>query len=78
LSVSDQGPGIPEQFKERIFQKFGQIEGREKIRKASTGIGLVFCKLAVEAHAGTIGVDSEEGKGSTFWFELPMSPAASS
>jgi len=78
LSVSDQGPGIPEEFKERIFQKFGQIEGRTKIRKASTGIGLAFCRLAVEAHAGTIGVDSEEGRGSTFWFELPMSQPAGS
>ena len=69
--VSDSGPGIPAEHRERIFEKFGQVEARRNKEKHSTGLGLTFCKLAVEAHAGRIGVDSEVGKGSTFWFELP-------
>ncbi len=71
VTVSDTGPGIPPDYRERIFEKFGQVEGRQEGRKYSTGLGLTFCKLAVEAHGGRIGVDSEEGKGSTFWFTLP-------
>jgi signal transduction histidine kinase len=71
VSVSDHGPGIPEDYHERIFDKFGQVGTIRKVRKASTGLGLTFCKLAVEAHSGTIGVESKVGDGSIFWFELP-------
>lgn len=71
LSVSDEGPGIPEEFQERIFDKFGQVKGTTYERSGSTGLGLTFCKMAVEAHGGSIGVNSEVGKGSTFWFCLP-------
>jgi len=70
-SVTDKGPGIPEAYREKIFQKFGQVEARRENRVHSTGLGLTFCKLAVEAHGGEIGVDSELGEGSTFWFTLP-------
>ncbi len=80
--ISDNGPGVPEEYLERIFEKFGQVRpeldsgpepdsGRAQRRKYSTGLGLTFCKLAVEAHGGRIGVESEVGKGSTFWFTLP-------
>ena len=72
IAVADTGPGIPVEYRERIFEKFGQVEGRQEGRKHSTGLGLTFCKLAVEAHGGTIGVDSEVGQGSTFWFRLPV------
>jgi signal transduction histidine kinase len=72
ISVTDTGPGISPEFHEKIFEKFGQVEMHNERRKYSTGFGLTFCKLAVEAHGGSIGVESELGKGSTFWFQLPI------
>ena len=71
VSVHDSGCGIPEEYREKIFEKFGQVEARENRQKHSTGLGLTFCKLAIEAHGGAIGVDSKLGEGSTFWFTLP-------
>ena len=70
FAVSDNGPGIAPEFQDKIFDKFGQVENRQKGAKFSTGLGLTFCKLAVEAHGGTIGVISEVGVGSEFWFEI--------
>lgn len=69
--VRDQGPGIPAQFHKRIFDKFGIANQPLDSRPPSSGLGLAFCKLAVEAQGGNIGVESEPGKGSTFWFTLP-------
>jgi len=69
LEVSDSGAGIPAEYHGKIFEKFGQVE--KQTRRHSTGLGLTFCKLAVEAQGGQIGVESEVGKGSTFWFTLP-------
>ncbi|MBX0326798.1 GAF domain-containing protein [Oscillochloris sp. ZM17-4] len=68
--VRDQGPGIPPQYHERIFEKFGQVRGR-KVR--GTGLGLTFCKLAIESHGGRIWLQSAEGKGSIFALALPLS-----
>src|SRR5947209_8264099 len=70
ISVSDNGEGIPRDQHEYIFEKFGQTNSGRQHRH-STGLGLAFCRLAVEAHQGKIGVQSEPGKGSTFWFTLP-------
>lgn len=78
VSVTDKGPGIPEEYREKIFEKFGQVQTEEHTRSGSTGLGLTFCKMAVEAHGGTIGVDSVEGRGSAFWFELPYDAADAS
>lgn len=72
VSVIDNGPGIAPEYRKKIFEKFGQVESRAGRQRNSTGLGLTFCKLAVEAHGGNIGVDGEEGKGSSFWFELPV------
>jgi signal transduction histidine kinase len=72
ITVSDRGPGIPTEHHSHVFQKFGQVEKNGHPRKTSSGLGLAFCRLAVEAHAGRIGVESEEGQGSMFWFELPV------
>jgi signal transduction histidine kinase len=69
VAVTDTGPGIAREQQQRIFKKFGQVEDHRN--RQGTGLGLAFCKLAVEAHGGCIGVESEVGKGSTFWFTLP-------
>lgn len=75
FSVVDNGPGIPEQDRERIFEKFGQASVRSEGHKYSTGLGLTFCKLVAEAHGGRIWVDSTVGKGSAFSVWLPWEPA---
>jgi signal transduction histidine kinase len=72
--VSDNGPGIPPEHHQRIFEKFGQVHDRQQGVKYSTGLGLSFCRMAVEAHGGTITVASELGVGTTFRFALPRRP----
>jgi signal transduction histidine kinase len=72
VEVTDHGPGIAAEHHPKIFEKFGQLDTNVRQSIPSSGLGLYFCKLAVEAHGGRIGVDSEIGKGSTFWFELPL------
>lgn len=74
VRVIDRGPGIPPEFHGRIFEKFGQLEGGTRMPGRSAGLGLTFCRLAVEAHGGRIGLESAIGEGSTFWFELPPGP----
>ena len=72
FSVSDTGEGVPPEAFGRIFEKFGQVESRKAGRVMSTGLGLTFCKLAVEAHGGHIAVESTPGQGSTFTFTIPL------
>ncbi len=76
FSVTDTGEGIPTEAFGRIFEKFGQVESRQGGRTMSTGLGLTFCKLAVESHGGHIKVESVPGQGSTFLFTIPL-PSAS-
>ncbi|MBC7227351.1 MAG: GAF domain-containing protein [Thermoflexales bacterium] len=71
FAVSDTGPGIPPGYQERIFDRFARLPN-EKTR--GTGIGLAFCKLAVEAHGGRIWVESRPGEGATFKFTIPLHP----
>jgi len=71
VSVADTGPGIAPAHRETIFEKFGQAGANRDHQQHSSGLGLTFCKLAVEAHGGRIGLESEIGKGSEFWFTLP-------
>jgi signal transduction histidine kinase len=73
--VRDTGIGIPEEYHERIFEKFAQVEAGHQRPEHSSGLGLTFCRLAVVAHRGRIGVRSRLGEGSTFWFVLPMTSA---
>jgi signal transduction histidine kinase len=75
LWVRDRGPGIPARDHQRIFEKFGVAAHSSGKRSSSTGLGLAFCKLAVEAQGGSIGIESESGKGSSFWFTLPAATA---
>ncbi len=71
ISVSDQGRGIPEQFIDKIFDRFRQVEHSDATVKGGTGLGLAICKAIVEQHGGTMAVRSEVGKGSCFWFTIP-------
>lgn len=74
VSVQDEGPGIREEERERLFQYFGRLSSRPTGGEKSTGLGLAITRRVVEAHGGTIGVESEPGCGSTFWFTLPSLP----
>ena len=71
VAVHDQGAGVAPEAREKIFEKFGTLEDRQESSYHSVGLGLAFCKLAIEAHGGTIGVDAGVPAGCTFWFELP-------
>ena len=72
LSVTDRGPGIPEEHHERIFDKFGQMEVRQSSHRAGYGLGLTFCRMAVLAHGGRIWVESAAGQPTSFCFTLPV------
>lgn len=72
IGVQDTGEGIPEESFEHIFEKFAQVTTRKAGKSMSTGLGLTFCKLVVEAHEGRIWVESELGVGSKFLFTLPQ------
>ena len=71
FSVKDQGPGIPEAWAKKVFDKYAQIEARKDGARIGTGLGLTFCQLAVESHGGKIWLESQVGKGTTFIFTLP-------
>lgn len=68
--VQDNGPGIPSSEHKHIFEKFARVKGKDK--PGGLGIGLAFCRIAVQAHGGMIWVESKEGKGSNFIFTLPV------
>lgn len=70
FSVKDSGPGIPAEEKEAVFNRFYRVKAEQK--KTGFGLGLSFCKLAVEAHGGKIWVEGAPGEGSCFVFQLPL------
>jgi signal transduction histidine kinase/ligand-binding sensor domain-containing protein len=72
ISVTDTGPGIPEDEQSRIFEKFYQVQGQALPRHHGAGLGLSIAKGIVEAHGGVIGVKNNPGGGSVFWFTLPL------
>ncbi len=72
VTVADNGSGISEEYHEKIFDKFFQAQAKREHQRISHGLGLTFCKLAVEAHGGRIWVESQEGKGSKFNFTIPV------
>jgi signal transduction histidine kinase len=71
VSISDTGPGIPEEYRERIFERFVALDRRTASGRVPTGLGLAFCKMMVAAHGGRIWVEGEPEGGSTFAFTLP-------
>jgi signal transduction histidine kinase len=71
FSVQDEGPGIAEEHQKSLFDRYVQVDSKENRQLVGTGLGLAICKGLVEAHGGTIGVDSEVGRGSSFKFTIP-------
>ncbi|MFM6992916.1 MAG: PAS-domain containing protein [Rhodoferax sp.] len=76
LSVIDQGEGIADAFRTHIFQRFSQSDGSDKRQKGGTGLGLSICKSIVEQHHGRIDYDSVLGRGTEFFFDLPLADIA--
>jgi PAS domain S-box-containing protein len=72
VEVQDHGPGIPEEFRKRIFQKFSQADSSDTRQKSGTGLGLNISRALIERMGGSIGFDSRIGEGTTFFFELPL------
>ncbi|MGL1889700.1 MAG: ATP-binding protein, partial [Reichenbachiella sp.] len=71
IAIKDNGQGIPAEKVHLVFDKYAQVNAKKSGSVRSTGIGLTFCKMVVEAHGGTIGVESKEGEGSIFYFTVP-------
>jgi signal transduction histidine kinase len=70
FAVQDSGPGIPQESLQTVFEKFIRLTNERSPH--GLGIGLAFCRLAIEAHGGKIWVESVLGQGSTFYFSLPV------
>ena len=72
ILVTDHGDGIPQAFRGKIFERFSQADASDTKTKGGTGLGLCISKTIIEEHNGKIGFESEEGKGSTFYIEIPQ------
>lgn len=75
VGIFDQGSGIPEEFHSKIFQRFSQADSSDTRKVGGSGLGLSITKAIIEQHGGTIGFNTEIGKGTEFFFVLPMSQA---
>ena len=72
VAVADTGTGIPAEDLPMVFDRFYRVDPSRNRSTGGAGLGLTICKQLVEAHGGTIRAESEQGKGSTFTFELPL------
>jgi signal transduction histidine kinase len=72
ISVTDHGPGVPEDMQEKIFEKFRQVDASHTRRVGGTGLGLAICRELADLMGCTVGLVSASGKGSTFWVEVPV------
>ena len=77
FKVVDNGEGVPPEEQQKIFEKYTLAEGQAHHQKSDTGLGLTFCRMAVEAMGGRIWLESQPGHGSTFYFTLPRRPLSS-
>jgi len=75
LWVRDDGPGIPPEARERVFERFYRVDRARSRETGGTGLGLSIVKHIVQAHGGEVWVQSEPGSGCTFFFTLPQPPA---
>ncbi|MBF2080317.1 MAG: hypothetical protein IGR76_17830 [Synechococcales cyanobacterium T60_A2020_003] len=71
-TVRDEGRGIPAEQSAHVFERFYQIDASDSRDKGGTGLGLSICRTIIEQHGGKIGVESQAGSGSTFYFTLPL------
>jgi len=76
IEVRDSGPGVPVEARERIFEKFEQVDMSRTRPGGGIGLGLAIAQGIVEGHGGQIGIDGPPGGGATFWFTLPTSERA--
>jgi len=72
FAVEDRGRGIPKHYLESIFERFKQVDASDSRQKGGTGLGLAICRSIVAAHGGRIWAESEDGKGTTFRFTIPL------
>jgi two-component system phosphate regulon sensor histidine kinase PhoR len=72
--VKDDGPGIPEESRGRIFERFYRVDKARSREQGGTGLGLAIVKHVVQCHGGDVWVESELGRGTTFNFTLPLGP----
>lgn len=74
VGIADTGIGIAPEYHDLIFERFAQVKSRDRGKPTGTGLGLAICREIVEYHGGEIWVESDGGKGSTFYFTLPLTP----
>ena len=75
VRVTDEGPGVPVRYRESIFERYRQVPRSDAAARPGSGLGLAICQAIVSQSGGTMGLESEEGRGSCFWFRLPCAGA---
>ena len=71
VKVTDSGRGVPEAHRQKVFERFHQVERADATERGGIGLGLAICKEIVELHGGSIGIEGNDNQGSTYWFRVP-------